>query len=53
MSKQPENTPMDRLVRALAQAAVNEYLTEEAALRQGLSANRPNPVPLPDLEQAA
>jgi len=45
--------PMDRLVRALAQAAVDEYLTEQAALRRGSAGERPNPVPLPDVEKAA
>ena len=49
----PPAMPMDRLVRALAQAAVDEYLTEQAALRRGSAGERPNPVPLPDVEKAA
>lgn len=49
----PMPSPMDRLVRALAQAAVDEYLTEQAALRRDSAGGRPNPVPLPDVEKAA
>lgn len=50
----PEPSPaLSRLIQALAQVAVNEYLTEEAALRCGSSGPRSNPVPLPDTEKAA
>jgi hypothetical protein len=46
-------TPIDRLIRAMAEFAVAEYLTEKTASNDAFNAPRPNPVPLPDLGEAA
>lgn len=50
---QPQPSPLDRLRRALVKVMVDEYLTEQAALQRGSAGERPNPVPLPDMEKAA
>lgn len=47
------SSPIDRLIRAMAEFAVQEYLTEESARRGGSVDMRTNPVPLPDLGEAA
>lgn len=47
------NSPLSRLIDALAQQAAEEYLTEQAAARSDSSAECSDRVPLPDLHQAA
>lgn len=49
----PPSTAIDRLIRAMAEFAVQEYLTEESARRGAPMDMRTNPVPLPDLGEAA
>ena len=44
---------MCRLIDALAQHAVQEHLTAEAAARKASELERSNPVPLPGFDQAA
>lgn len=44
---------VERLVRLMAVQAVDDYLTEEAAKSQATEPERPNPVPLPDMDKAA
>ena len=46
-------TPIDQLIRAMAEFAVQEYLTEQSAPARGNGAMRSNPVQLPDLVEAA
>lgn len=41
------------LIGVLAQIAVEDYLRAEAAPEAAQDAERPNPVPLPDLQRAA
>ena len=44
---------VERLVRLMAVQAVDDYLTEEAAPDKAPEPERPNPVPLPDMDKAA
>lgn len=48
-----ENPLLLRLVRLLAVQDVDDYLGSEAASQVAPEPERPNPVPLPDLDKAA
>jgi len=47
------SAPIDRLIRAMAEFAVREYLTEKTASNDAFHDPRTNPVALPDLGEAA
>lgn len=49
----PLSPSLCRLIDSLAQVAVQEHLTAEAASRQAPEPERSNPVPLPGFDQAA
>jgi len=49
----PLSPAMGRLIDALAQHAVQEHLTAEAAARKASEPERSNPVPLPGFDKAA
>jgi hypothetical protein len=48
-----ENPLLLRLVRLLAAQDVDDYLSREAAPQAAPEPERPNPVPLPDMDKAA
>jgi hypothetical protein len=45
--------PMQSLIRALARAVAEDYLREEALRSNAAGEQRPTPVPLHDIDQAA
>lgn len=45
--------PMRRLIKALAEQMVDDYLREEALRRKAEDEQRTNPVPLRDMDKAA
>lgn len=56
MSQHPQgalSAPMDRLIHALAQQFVADYLTAEAAARRDHERQRSERVPLPATDKAA
>jgi hypothetical protein len=48
-----EPTPIRRVIACLARIAVEDYLRPEAAPEAAQEPERPNPVPLPDMDRAA